>query len=54
MIRALILALLLVGCAGNERIEGSGVIAEPPYGWIDYCVRHPEEPLCNGAAERKS
>lgn len=40
-------AVFIWGCASApERVEGSGVPAEPPPGWIDFCDRYPHDPSC--------
>jgi hypothetical protein len=41
--------LLLGGCAnGGGLLQGSGVEAPAPAGFIDYCQRHPERAECGG------
>lgn len=42
------LAILLGGCAGSQRLESSGDRAAAPYGFVDYCNRHPERAECGG------
>lgn len=47
IILLVLVVILLVGCAGTgERVTGSGVIAPPPPGWVDFCQRNPEDPSC--------
>lgn len=40
------LALLLGGCAPTVRIQGSGVEAPAPLGYIVWCAENPADPLC--------
>jgi len=41
------LSLLLGGCAPPPvRIQGSGVEAPPPVGYIVWCAENPADPLC--------
>lgn len=42
------LAILLGGCAEPRRLESSGELAPAPYGFVDYCLRHPERAECGG------
>ena len=42
------LALLMGGCAGPQRLESSGDRAPAPYGFVDYCNRHPDRAECGG------
>lgn len=44
----LAVALVLGGCAEPRRLESSGDIAPAPYGFVDYCARHPERAECGG------
>ena len=43
---ALVLATVLASCESPESIHGTGVMVEPPSGWVDYCYRHPEDGGC--------
>jgi len=40
--------LLLGGCASQQRLESSGDRAPAPYGFVDYCNRHPDRAECGG------
>lgn len=51
---AAIAALFISGCAAEpERVQGSGSLAQPPAGWVDFCRRNPEDPSC-GPPERRT
>lgn len=39
---------LLGGCSGPQRLESSGDRAPAPYGFVDYCNRHPDRAECGG------
>ena len=39
---------LLAGCPKSGTLQGSGVEAPAPYGFSDYCARHPERAECGG------
>lgn len=41
-----ILASLLAACAAPQRLEGSGVIAPPPLGWLVACANNPAMEGC--------
>lgn len=43
-----LLAVWLGGCAEPRLLEGSGERAPAPYGFVDYCMRHPERAECGG------
>lgn len=44
---ALIVAALCAGCESTpKRLEGSGVIVEPPYGYLKLCAEHPDFAGC--------
>lgn len=47
MVRAtlVILVLMLLGCAKPEAFI-SGVVVEPPLGWVNYCYRNPNDNDC--------
>lgn len=48
--RLLLVCLLLAGCAGGGSVvRGTGEIAPPPPGFVDYCLRHPDKAECGGA-----
>jgi hypothetical protein len=45
--RALLLVLLLVGCAGPvERVVPTGKPGTVPMGWVIYCHENPQDPSC--------
>jgi len=42
----IVAALVCFGCAEHPtRIKGGEEVA-PPWGWMDYCQRHPEDRAC--------
>lgn len=41
-------SLMLAGCPKSGTLQGSGVEAPAPYGFADYCARHPERAECGG------
>lgn len=41
-------SLLLAGCASSGLLRSSGEEAPAPYGFVDYCNRHPERAECGG------
>lgn len=45
--RCLLLILLLNACA-PATLKGSGEEAPAPYGFVDYCNRHPDRAECGG------
>jgi hypothetical protein len=47
LLGAAIAALFICGCASEaERVESSGVPAEPPNGWLVWCAEFPHDPSC--------
>lgn len=44
----LAVALVLGGCASSGLLRSSGDEAPAPYGFVDYCNRHPERAECGG------
>lgn len=38
-------ALMLTGCAAPESFTAGQQVA-PPYGWVDFCRRHPTDLDC--------
>ena len=38
--------LILAGCATPPAHMTLGEEADPPYGWVEYCNRHPDDPAC--------
>lgn len=42
-------AVFLAGCQGPEVLRGSGQPADPPGGFVDYCIRHPDRAECGGS-----
>lgn len=53
LLGAAIAALFIGGCAADpDRIEGSGIEARPPNGWLDFCQRNPQDRGC--AVERRT
>lgn len=51
LLGAAIAALFVSACAGEaERVRGSGSLAAPPAGWVDYCERNPQDPSCTRGA----
>jgi hypothetical protein len=41
-------ALLLGGCHHSGPLKSSGEEAPAPYGFVDYCNRHPDRAECGG------
>ena len=48
MMRYLLILFLLNACTSEGILRGSGEIAPTPYGFTDYCLRHPDRAECGG------
>lgn len=44
----LLLIAVLPGCGGGEMRERTGESVEAPFGFVDYCQRHPGRVECGG------
>jgi len=44
----LLLSSTLIGCNTPSVLKGSGEVAPAPYGFVDYCNRHPDRAECGG------
>ena len=47
-LRLILLCSLLLGCRTPSVLQGSGIDAPAPSGFVDYCLRYPQRAECGG------